>query len=535
MADTYGLNLPEFEPLKTHFAGAVQLYQAAKRASADEARKDWELTHKQAEEARAQKEFEHRQAMDTRTLDIDNSKQLLPGSDTFRAAAMSTALGNQVGKPYGISFDEQTQHTPAADNATPSSAEAAKFLQSGGVPKSADAELLNYKAPEMAPETSPDLPPERTGSAPPIDADTLAANNEAQLPSTKHVYATSRGQRFEVPPQGPTALYNEAEYNALVDKLVASGHYTEPEAIKVADARRRTDVGEGGKNRRFDASLGQKQATQLTTEEQQARDAARIDASRENSIGRDRAILGAAGIRASAGMGQGMPAMSKEQGIAMNALNQRVARIQSVSTWPKLIESEKSADLLLHDVENGSVPLQNREAQVLAAKIIRGRVTNEEMHQLYDNIGGASDYFSRLVSNTGLGELSDEQLNQLRVSTQVLLNQDREMRLRAQNATRLGLRSFGSVMPGQAQDAYEMMMAELGLPAEQLFADQGAAPGPAAAPARGVRPAAPPPAQKAAPAPVAAPPAGGDPIGTRRPDKQGHMREKTANGWVLVQ
>lgn len=496
------LQIPDFKaPDLSAIGDAGTLMQAGRNAAAKQRNEDRKLS---ADLARQQYEQQHQLDREQHDDAVAASQQLLPGSALMRAAQNSTALGNAVGAPYGIKLDENTPDAAPAVDAQPAppSAAIAQFLQSGGVPASANADMLNAPvggpggvdavsggsptpvaadpAPAAAPAGPPD-PQDVTAAAPEAalnapdapDAFNVDAELAAREPAkTRHVYATVNGQRFEIPQQGETKPFNEPEYNDLYNRRIASGETPEKAATEV-ETMRRTDIGEGGKNHRFDASLGQKQATQLTRDERQGMQDKALETSRENSKGRDAATLGSAAIREGAGNGQADPKL-------MTSLNQRLTQIRNVSSWTKLVEAEGNSEMLLHDVESGATPLQNHEAQVLAAKIIRGRVTDSEMRQLYDNIGGAKDAFSRLEHNTGLGELSPEQTRQLQQSTQVILNTHRMMVDRARAVARAGLdaRSF-SAMPEQAQAGYDMLLGELGMPSEPLPGAQVPAPAPA--------------------------------------------------------
>lgn len=273
-----------------------------RKMSADMARQAWEDAHAYAKEQAA---------------------QLLPGSDFQRAAQMSAGMGNAVGAPYGLHVDEETTKDMPVDHTTPATSEAAAFLQNGGLPLAKgekdpllDADTSKNPArgtfePLQGPTPS-GAPLQDVGEpqAPetPFDAEAATTPREKAIPTTTRRYAqVIGGQRFELPKEAPTDIFPEHEYNAMVDKLIATGKFDEASATKQVEAIRKADFGEQGKDRRFDAGLGQKQATQLTREEQIKLREQGFDVSRENSQGRDRAIMGSAATRAGSGGPMGDP------------------------------------------------------------------------------------------------------------------------------------------------------------------------------------------------------------------------------------
>lgn len=517
------INIPEWQPIQTDFASIPQLFIAAAKARAQEdslrqnaetqrqyaANQDRKISADMARQAwQAQRTYSN----DQYKRDTDAATMAQPNSPVMQAGRVSPEQGNMAGKPYGITFEKKTsQEWPQYQDTVPS-ADAAAFLQGGGVPKAQGAEdpllafdptkhpLATQHQPLQGPTPGGDPLADQPDAQAPLTAepDIDAATAERAPPVTTHLYSNFRGTRAEVKPQ-ETAIFPEAEYNAMFDKLLGQGIKSDV-AARLVEGQRRTDIGENGRQTRFDAGLDQKQATQLTREETLGDHAANREQSGANAQTAAQARLGAASIMGGS-RGGSLPGIGKEQAAAANALNQRITQIRNVTAWSKLVESEKTSDILLHDVETGAVPLQNREAQVLAAKIIRGRVTNEEMHQLYDNLGGAADFFNRLVSNTGMGELSPIQKDQLRKSVDVLLNQHKVMVQRAGQVARKGLNTFRKIMPDDAQDAEDMLLMELGIQPGSIQDDA-----PAAAPGVPRSPGAPRPAAPRAPGSPAAPP-----------------------------
>lgn len=487
------LDIPEWKALSLDGIDQIpQLYQAARKASVDTEAKKHEMANADrklsADLARQQYEQDTQAEALKHARGIETAGQLLPGSDLFRAANISAGLGNQVGEPYGIKVGETVTKTNAPDGATPSPAEGAQFLQSGGQhvepglqgptpegPSLGEDPLLNFKPPTMAPETSGELPPP-AAPAPGINPDAEIAPLEAALPETRHMYAEIRGQRFDIPKEGGASLFEEPKYNTMYDKLVNEG-MKDKDAVAQVERIRRADIGEGGKTSRFTATLGQKQNVQLTREEQLAKEHDILGQSDANSRRAANAhILGdqiLAG-RPVGGSSQADPKM-------LSALN---ARMSQLARFTKPItDLEGTYDTLLHDVDSGAVPLQQNEAAVLNALLVRKRVSDAEMKYLYDNIGGANDAFDRFYHNTIGGNKTPEQLRQLQAATAALANSHKMMVNRAKVAIDHGLNDATfSGIPNETREARNVFYGELGMPMDE-GASQGAAPAAGPAPA----------------------------------------------------
>jgi hypothetical protein len=317
-------------------------------------------------------------------------------------------------------------------------------------------------------------------------------------PTTRSMYMKVAGNRFEVP-SGEEQTFKDPELNAQYNRFLAQGDDIDKAQTKVIQMAReagrdtRMTVAEGGRNTRQNAMLGFRGEHQLTGDQLEQNFQEGITAAEKRARIAANAKLGAAAISARGGGGPGE--LSKGAAAAFAAVHARARMVATDTAVAQLAKTNEAYDTLLSDVAAGTQngvpvanPLQNREAQVLAAKIIRGRVTDAEMNTLYNNLGGAADFFNRLVHGTGLGELSPNQLGQLRQSVDAIVRAHHMQQDRAMSAARAGFGPTSGLPPDIAQGAMNEFSAAMGMPQEDIYPqDAGAAP--AAAPARGAAPA----------------------------------------------
>lgn len=474
-----GITIPDWKPLD--FSGATKiplLFQAAQKAAADEelarqnaatqkAYADNETLKISNEAARHSWEDARTAQKDAEGDAQDAASQFAPGSLLSQAVGANSPMAPMIAKAHHINLTPPVTTTAPMPDAKPAepdqNAEAAQFLSRGAQHKSG-ADVLDEIQPGLStqdPTAGPQYgPADPNAGSPPVTPD---INVDAELgkrpaPTTTTPWmAEVAGQRFEVKPRPPAAPFGDPEYDAMYSRLIAQGDDPQKAEAKVLTLRGQ-NIGAAGKS----TSQAETHRHNVAGE---GLGGERIGQSDINSKRAADARITSAGILAN-----GPASMSKEQGIAMNALNQRMTQIRGVAAWQKLIEAENTSNVLEHDIETGAVPLQGNEAKVLAARLIRGRVSNEEMHQLFDNIGGTQDAFQRFAHNTIGGEMTPEQWRQLRISTKVLIDQHQMMKERAGKVIAVGLgpRTFAQ-MPDQAQQAADLMYAELGLDPQDLF------------------------------------------------------------------
>ncbi len=304
--------------IATRYIQGEKSAQDAKRASAAEERAKFEVAHR----------LEREQRQD----EIDKTQQLYPNSPLMRAAAKNPALGNQLGKPYGISFDNNQPPPDTSMDApvTPDVAKEAQFLLGGAQPAAetaipfpakhdySDSPLaddprgplqgptpsgqplneheaqgassaflgpgaMEYAGPMQGPtrdgsplsaassglRQEPDPPPAHAddpgGDAPPFDIDAALAKRS---PTTRSVFATVAGQRFEIPETNDTP-FNEEKYDTMYQRLLQQGNKPEVAEAKVLTMRGQDllATGRAGTLGVARDALEQKKNTQLTREE----------------------------------------------------------------------------------------------------------------------------------------------------------------------------------------------------------------------------------------------------------------------------
>lgn len=533
------LDIPEFKPLDlSGLPGIADSYFDARKKkdeheklSAEMARQAWQDAHSYAKE---------------------QSEQLKPGSDFWRAAQMSAGLGNAVGAPYGLSAAEETGKAMAPDNASPSAADTAAFLKNGGLSleKGEKDPLLGADVsghPAAGGEYQPLQGPTPTGEplhtqdtgAPvtpqsPLDAESEFAKRDAAIPTTRHVYAQVNGQRFEAPKEAPTSIFPEPEYNAMVDKLVATGKFDDAAAIKQVEAVRKADIGEGGKNTRLGQVLGFRGEHTMTAEEQQALAEGRIGQSDTNNRRMTGAMIEAAGIRSGSGGPIGDPKL-------INAYNSYSKAAQASALMKQDQQGQRMFDRIAAELDpDNPNPLNHQMANHSLAAISvstgggAGRVPVSVIHDVQNAYSMATSAKNWLYKQAHGGQNSPEVVTIMRDAQAKLLQLSQSER---ENDYQVWNHKAGHASPW-AQDPKTRPLVDA--EAESVRAQLHLPPLSASPPETPYLPA--PAEQQPAtahrtrgPAPAPAASGGGEPIGTKRPDKNGHMREKTAKGWVLVQ
>lgn len=155
---------------------------------------------------------------------------------------------------------------------------------------------------------------------------------------------------------------------------------------------------------------------------------------------------------------------------AFTLLDRRAKSLRDSTQFNKLITGDKTVRGLMANIADGTVPLQHGDAQIQLARYFRqAQPTEGEMHQLYANLGGTMDKWNQFVARMTNGDLSPEQIRQVRIAAGAVAKEDSEDKRRFVEVARryLGPKSGLDMMPDQAQNLFEGMAAELGLdPAE---------------------------------------------------------------------
>lgn len=507
------VNIPEWSPLNLSGMEQIPLiYQAARKARVqEEALRQNAETQRQfavnqdrklsAELARAEWEHKHKIEREQRQDAIDRGNAVGKMFGLVRRGRPEEAAA--MGAPYGASISPVAEPEPTFDAEPRHDPNVAQFLMSGGVSREAEAEALNgaWHPPMARPAGMPSKDPGiyeeplqgPTASGAPLNETTprdedwaspasLAArpDPEPTLPLPTAVamkrfepqtkawrIRTPEGKSYDAPISGhagETGLGREYDelYAYALDRFGDEGKAFQAVLAKAEKDNTIRAMGGRQEDRQADA-----ERYKLTVEQQLREKQLQRDQSEKN------ARIGASARERAAGVGGGggayNPKIEANNAAALARVEARANTIRQSSGWAKLLEAEKTMEALERDVATGAVPLQHREAQVLAAKIIRGRVTDQEMRHLFDNIGGAADAFNRFASVTLQGRLSREQLRQLQLSTKVLIDAHKKSVLRAAQAAKSGwLDPAFDNMPSQAQHAFDVQMDELGLPHEQL-------------------------------------------------------------------
>lgn len=150
----------------------------------------------------------------------------------------------------------------------------------------------------------------------------------------------------------------------------------------------------------------------------------------------------------------------------MGLLDRRAKAVRETSQFNKLVQADKTVRGVMVNIADGTVPLQHGDAQIQLAKYFRGAVpTGAEMHHLYDRLGGTLDKWNQFLATMENGDLSDEQLRQVKASAAAVKAEHQEDLNRFQKVAvgLLGPKSGLDLVPDQADAYYRAMGAELGL------------------------------------------------------------------------
>lgn len=546
----YSLEIPKYKPFDASGIEEVpQLFQAARKTQADIAYKKAETANQDrklsADMARQQWEDQQKAAATKHGLDIETASQFLPGSPLMRAGANSAAIGTEAGKPYGISF-EQTTEKPAAlpDANTPSDAEAAKFLMSGGqhVAPGEQDPLLDFKPPVGEPETGDQTtPPAAPPVAPPLDANAALATREAALPETRHTYAKVAGQRFEVPGETKSSYFEEPKYNAMFDKLVAEG-IADKDAFSKVEAVRHADIGEMGKNTREDKFLGFKDTHTETAAQKMQHEKDALAQSGTNAETSATARVEAAKILAGGGSMGDPKKLNAYNSFSKDAFARSGAKIdQAGMRLHDRIAAELDAGNL--NPYSQQMALHTLSAMSVSTGTSAGRVLKSAIDDIKNAPGMIDSSVNQLYRAVHGGQNMPEINDKLRGAAEVLrkvghAQAEHDYQTWSAQAGRTSKWYQDPDTHGLVDDADAAVRSSLGL--DPINFDETNAPpstpaAPAPAPGRHHTPKGAP--AKAAPQGTPAPHPSGDPVGTVKPDpKTGKpMRKVGPNNWQPVQ
>lgn len=366
-----------------------------RKISADLARQKWDqerITKKEAED----------QAQAT-------AGQLAPGSLYRRAVDAGDPSAGPIGEAYGI----HTTHPNAGEDLLPmadgpvapepdaDSANVAKWLSSGAQPMSGKDVLA--QTPDQYGPPSPDA------GAPPDAAEPLDAQAEikAREPAVTHPwFASVNGQRFEVKKNEATP-FGDPEYDDLYNRFIAQGDDAKTAQAKVLQMRGQ-NMSAAGRT----AAIGQKQATQLTREEQIAKYGAGNTQSNTNNLRTNATNLERTKISANAaGMGGGgdLPPVKPQ---VLNAWLSSFKNVETTNRIKEAIQSRENMDRVAGEVGRGQAPNAENEAMMrhtLAAISLSlgggsARVTNQALNDIKEATGPVNAALNMAYRATHGGE-----------------------------------------------------------------------------------------------------------------------------------
>ncbi len=421
----------------------------------------------------------------------------------MRAAASSFkqtgAPGYVATNPYGVSFDVTSDLPTNVEGPELSpQAEAARFApkpQAAVEPQPVPADPIDYTrqhAPSPAstgyrgggmdafgdeqrqiaaenvgnvgaglgqPTSATDLLPETADASMPLLA-RAAVNSMGMEPGPegkKRLFARYGGQQFEVPEQSDHTPFG-ADYDTIYQGLLDAGEDPHKAMQYVAQ--------------QYKSDQTQKSIASRTADQIDARNKSREDQQEfqalQNKLYRNEPMTAAereklARIRASAG------SSFKQEGVnerMFGLLDRRAKAVRDTGLFGKLAANDKVVRGIAANLANGTEGLQHKDAQIQLARYFRqAQPTEGEMHLLYDKLGGWTDSFNQFKAKVLRGDLSPEQLRQMRKSARTVMHEHEEDKKRFYQVARSGLgpKSGLDEIPDQAQQAFDMMAAELGI------------------------------------------------------------------------
>ncbi len=164
----------------------------------------------------------------------------------------------------------------------------------------------------------------------------------------------------------------------------------------------------------------------------------------------------------------------KQEGVndrIFSLLERRAKAVRDTGLFGKLAGNDKVVRGIMANLGNGTEGLQHKDAQIQLARYFRqAQPTEGEMHLLYDKLGGWTDSFNQFKAKVLRGDLSPEQMRQMKKSAKTVLREHEEDKKRFFEVARSGLGPNSGLdeAPDQAQKAFDMMAAELGIEPGEL-------------------------------------------------------------------
>jgi hypothetical protein len=423
-----------------------------------------------------------------RSVEAFNARPMLE-----RMANRSVSAANA--NPYGIGFSEGydipanvegPEQSPAAEAArfAPQPAPEQEFHVPPQPPQgtlaaaeegpelnpAASAARYLLEGPQQAPrvlDPGEEGPQEIQPEALPIQARAAAASMGMPMEpgpmGKRRVYGEFQGARYEVPEQSETTGFGE-KYDVIYQRALAEPGVTPEEAYKFVAKMAHDDAAEAGRNTRLAQSISGRNANR---EDQQAFLQGENAKYRSEGLTFDQRmkLVDEAGKFKVAASAPGLKA-DAANARDMSLLERAGSAIRQTGQFSKLAASDRTVRGIMSNIASGTVPLQHADAQIQMARFFRqAQPTEGEMHMLYNNLGGTMDKWNQFVARMESGDLSAEQMRQLKVSAKAVQREHAEDIHRFVNVmkARLGPGGGFDLMPDQAQKLYESMGAELGL------------------------------------------------------------------------
>lgn len=173
---------------------------------------------------------------------------------------------------------------------------------------------------------------------------------------------------------------------------------------------------------------------------------------------------------------------------AVSALERAHQDLTRNAQYTALVKENRTVQKVFSNIADGTEPLQHKDAMIQLGRFFReAQPTEGEMHLLYNNLGGTMDKWNQFVEKLLSGDISEEQLRQLRASAKTVKAEHDKFVNDYANAFRARFPEGGAYgnMKNELDSLYRADLAGMGIenppslfPAEQQQAGpQLAAPG----------------------------------------------------------
>jgi hypothetical protein len=375
-------------------------------------------------------------------------------------AEKNPALASQNAE--GVRFEQTNEPAPIpAFPEQQGAPEAQAALAPRIAPPEANSALLGYTPPAPLQGPTPSGAPlsdtenvAPVEEAPPLNVE--AATAERTPPTMRHTHAVIDGQRIEMPSQEHAAPGSDAKFGDVYDFFLEQTN-DPTKALALAERHDQATRAVAAKVAGQEDAQAEAAKFHLTTAQQEE----------EKRLAREQSETNAK-INAAGRVGAAGPGFKQESANdrAMTLIERRAKAVRDTSQFAKLVAADKNLRGVMTNIADGTVPLQHKDAQISLARIFRqAQPTEGEMRLLYDGLGGTSDKWNQFVAHMTNGDLSTEQLRQVKLAAKAVAKEHATDVQRFQGVAKsfLGPGSGMEQFPDQAQGMYNGMAAELGL------------------------------------------------------------------------